>query len=72
MFDDHDMVVYKPQHKERFTADKKAAHLLKNAVFLNFFTAGIPCIYYGTEQGFDGSGNHDKNNCSSYKRKSNI
>ena len=59
MFDDHDMV-YKPQHKERFTADKKAAPLLKNAVFLNFFTAGIPCIYYGTEQGFDGSGDHDK------------
>lgn len=21
---------------------------------------GIPCIYYGTEQGFDGGGNHDK------------
>jgi len=59
MFDDHDMV-YKPKHKERFTADKKAAPLLKNAVFLNFFTAGIPCIYYGTEQGFDGSGDHDK------------
>jgi glycosidase len=59
MFDDHDMV-YKPQHKERFTADKKTAPLLKNAVFLNFFTAGVPCIYYGTEQGFDGSGDHDK------------
>jgi len=59
MFDDHDMV-YKPQHKERFTADKKTAPLIKNAVFLNFFTAGIPCIYYGTEQGFDGSGDHDK------------
>ena len=59
MFDDHDMV-YKPKHKERFTADKKTAPLLKNAVFLNFFTAGIPCIYYGTEQAFDGSGDHDK------------
>jgi glycosidase len=59
MFDDHDMV-YKPKHKERFTADKNTAPLLKNAVFLNFFTAGIPCIYYGTEQGFDGSGDHDK------------
>ncbi len=21
---------------------------------------GVPCIYYGTEQGFDGGGNHDK------------
>ncbi len=59
MFDDHDMV-YKQQYKERFAADKKTAPLLQNAIFLNFFTAGIPCIYYGTEQGFDGSGDHDK------------
>lgn len=59
MFDDHDMV-YQQQYKERFAADKKTAPLLKNAIFLNFFTAGIPCVYYGTEQGFDGSGNNDK------------
>jgi len=59
MFDDHDMV-YQQQYKARFAADKKTAHLLKNAIFLNFFTAGIPCVYYGTEQGFDGSGDSDK------------
>ena len=59
MFDDHDMV-YKQHHKERFCADKKTAPLLINAEFINFFTAGIPCIYYGTEQGFDGSGDNDK------------
>ncbi|TDO73768.1 glycosidase [Halanaerobium saccharolyticum] len=59
MFDDHDMV-YQQQSKERFAADKKTAPLLKNAIFLNFFTAGIPCVYYGTEQGFDGSGDNDK------------
>lgn len=59
MFDDHDMV-YQQQYKARFAADKKTALLLKNAIFLNFFTAGIPCVYYGTEQGFDGSGNSDK------------
>jgi glycosidase len=59
MFDDHDMV-YQQQSKARFAADKKTAPLLKNAIFLNFFTAGIPCIYYGTEQGFDGSGDSDK------------
>ena len=23
-------------------------------------SSGVPCIYYGTEQGFDGGGNHDK------------
>jgi len=59
MFDDHDMV-YQQQHKERFCADKKTAPFLTNAEFINFFTAGIPCIYYGTEQAFDGSGDEDK------------
>lgn len=59
MFDDHDMV-YQQLHKERFCADKKTAPLLTNAEFINFFTAGIPCIYYGTEQSFDGSGDQDK------------
>jgi glycosidase len=59
MFDDHDMV-YQQQYKARFAADKKTAPLLKNAIFLNFFTAGIPCVYYGTEQEFDGSGDNDK------------
>ncbi|MCC3144179.1 alpha-amylase [Halanaerobium sp. Z-7514] len=59
MFDDHDMV-YKQQHKERFCADKKTAPLIINAEFINFFTAGMPCIYYGTEQAFDGSGDNDK------------
>jgi glycosidase len=59
MFDDHDMV-YQQQSKQRFAADKKTAPLLKNAIFLNFFTAGIPCVYYGTEQGFDGSGDNNE------------
>lgn len=55
MFDDHDMV-YQENHKERFAADKSTASLLENAIFLNLFTNGIPCIYYGTEQAFDGNG----------------
>ncbi len=59
MFDDHDMV-YQQDYKERFCADKKTAPLLKNAIFLNLFTPGIPCLYYGTEQAFDGSGDRDK------------
>lgn len=59
MFDDHDMV-YQQQHKERFCADKNTSPFLTNAEFINFFTAGIPCIYYGTEQAFDGSGDQDK------------
>lgn len=59
MFDDHDMV-YLQEHKERFCADKETAPLLENAIFLNLFSLGIPCMYYGTEQAFDGSGEHDK------------
>ena len=55
MFDDHDMV-YQQSHKERFAADKATDLLLENAIFLNLFTAGIPCMYYGTEQAFDGNG----------------
>jgi glycosidase len=27
-----------------------------NALAVNLTTAGIPCIYYGTEQGFDSGG----------------
>ncbi|MDR8392390.1 alpha-amylase family glycosyl hydrolase [Aliifodinibius sp. S!AR15-10] len=58
MFDDHDMVAQTGH--SRFCADKKTAPLLLNALFLNLMSPGIPCIYYGTEQGFDGSGDHDK------------
>jgi glycosidase len=59
MFNDHDMI-YRQDFKARFAADKKTASLLKNALFLNLFSAGIPCIYYGTEQGFDGAGDSEK------------
>ena len=31
-----------------------------NAVALNALTLGIPCIYYGTEQGFDGVGSDER------------
>jgi glycosidase len=59
MFNDHDMV-YLQDHKARFAADKNTAPLIENALFLNLFSAGIPCIYYGTEQGFDGEGDSEK------------
>lgn len=59
MFNDHDMI-YRQDYKARFAADTEKAPLLKNALFLNLFSAGIPCIYYGTEQGFDGSGGSEK------------
>lgn len=59
MFNDHDMI-YQRDYKARFAANKKTAPLLKNALFLNLFSSGIPCIYYGTEQGFDGEGDSEK------------
>jgi len=56
MFDDHDMVTQNADWKYRFCAQTEPAPLLSNALFLNTMTLGIPCIYYGTEQAFDGSG----------------
>ncbi|MBN1279702.1 MAG: alpha-amylase [Chlorobiaceae bacterium] len=54
MFDDHDQVGVK--HKFRFVGDAPQSELLLPAVLgVNLATAGIPCIYYGTEQAFDGA-----------------
>ncbi|WP_201026181.1 alpha-amylase family glycosyl hydrolase [Mastigocoleus testarum] len=59
MFDDHDQV-RKGENKARFCADPDAEKVVLNALALNVMTLGIPCIYYGTEQGFDGHGNNDR------------
>ena len=59
MFDDHDQV-RKGENKGRFCADRDAHKVVLNALALNATTLGIPCIYYGTEQGFDGSGGSDR------------
>lgn len=58
MINDHDQVC-KGQHKARFCADSDGATLILAALALNATTLGIPCIYYGTEQLFDGSGDGD-------------
>lgn len=55
MFNDHDQVSH-GSAKARFCADADKAKLVLNALALNIFTLGIPCIYYGTEQGFNGHG----------------
>ena len=60
LFDDHDQV-RKGNHKARFCAgDPGWRKLLLNVLALNTTTLGIPCIYYGTEQGFDGGGDNDR------------
>lgn len=60
--DDHDQIV-KGNNKARFSAHvnpEKAQPLALNAIALNALTLGIPCIYYGTEQLFDGEGGNDR------------
>ena len=60
LFDDHDQV-RKGNHKGRFCAgDPSFRKMLINVLALNLTTLGIPCIYYGTEQCFDGGGDNDR------------
>jgi glycosidase len=57
-FNDHDQVS-KGQQKARFCADSDGPKLVLNALALNATTLGIPCVYYGTEQSFNGRGAGD-------------
>jgi hypothetical protein len=59
MFDDHDQV-RKGNHKARFCADNDGGKALLNVLALNMTTMGVPCIYYGTEQYFNGNGDNDR------------
>jgi hypothetical protein len=59
MFDDHDQV-RKGSAKARFCADRDAPKVALNALALMATTLGIPCIYYGSEQAFDGQGGDDR------------
>ncbi|KAF2398855.1 alpha-amylase [Trichodelitschia bisporula] len=55
MIDDHDQI-WRLTSKGRFCSDPVGQKLICAALALNLCTLGIPCIYYGTEQGFDGAG----------------
>jgi glycosidase len=60
LYDDHDQV-RKGNAKGRFCAGSNTfKKLARNAAALNVTTLGIPCIYYGTEQYFDGGGDSDQ------------
>lgn len=60
VIDDHDQVRKGPQ-KARFCAgDDRWRRLALPALALNATTLGIPCIYYGSEQLFDGAGGDDR------------
>jgi glycosidase len=58
MFDDHDQVS-KGKFKARFCANDDGHKVVLNALALNATTLGIPCVYYGTEQRFNGKGEGD-------------
>jgi hypothetical protein len=59
MVDDHDQV-YRGGNKARFCAREAGHKVVLNALALNATTLGIPCVYYGTEQSFDGQGGDDR------------
>ncbi|WP_219816687.1 alpha-amylase family glycosyl hydrolase [Arthrobacter sp. ZGTC131] len=53
-FDDHDLIRMGPNHKARFASDPEGRALELAVLAMNATTLGIPCIYYGSEQRFDG------------------
>jgi hypothetical protein len=55
LVDDHDQV-RKGAAKLRLGGDSRFRDLAFNVVATQLTTMGIPCIYYGTEQGFDSGG----------------
>jgi glycosidase len=55
LVDDHDQV-RKGNDKSRFCADGRFRDLAFNVLAVQLTTMGIPCIYYGSEQGFDSGG----------------
>ena len=57
-YDDHDHA-QRWHGKRRFAADPEGPALELAALALNATTLGIPCIYCGSEQCFDGSGDND-------------
>ncbi|KAF2183697.1 glycoside hydrolase family 13 protein [Zopfia rhizophila CBS 207.26] len=60
MIDDHDQVWRGGMNKARFCSESQGDKLVLAALALNMMTLGIPCIYYGTEQQFDGTGGSDR------------
>jgi len=55
LVDDHDQV-RKGAAKWRFCGDQRFRDLAFNVLAVQLTTGGIPCVYYGSEQGFDSGG----------------
>jgi glycosidase len=52
--------IRKGNNKTRFCAGESGEKVVLNVLALNALTLGIPCIYYGSEQSFDGRGGDDR------------
>lgn len=63
MIDDHDQIWQPFDMKWRFCSDAYAAKFLHATLGMNLCTMGIPCIYYGTEQRFDGAADKPDPQC---------
>jgi glycosidase len=55
LVDEHDQV-RKGERKWRFCGDAQVRDLAFNVMAVQLTTMGIPCLYYGSEQGFDSGG----------------
>jgi glycosidase len=72
VFDDHDQV-RKGNWKARFCAPYEKEERWKfilNVLALNALTLGIPCVYYGSEQHFNGHATEDRNGNDVFLRES--
>ncbi|WP_005036587.1 alpha-amylase family glycosyl hydrolase [Holophaga foetida] len=54
LFDDHDQV-RKGKGKARYCAGEQGRKSILSVMALNALTLGIPCVYYGSEQYFNGA-----------------
>ncbi len=59
VFDDHDQV-RKGKWKARFCANEEGWKVILNVLALNALTLGIPCVYYGSEQSFNGHATEER------------
>ena len=59
VFDDHDQV-RKGKWKARFCAKEEGWKVILNVLALNALTLGIPCVYYGSEQSFNGHATEER------------
>jgi len=59
LFDDHDQV-RKGKRKARYCAKDQGSRTILAVMALNALTLGIPCVYYGSEQYFNGAGDTEE------------